>query len=331
MRLGIVVSEADPWIFFKDIYVNLKQNYETTIFRPRSVNLPFFYGRINRYLFFSDLRAYMRSNDLVFFEWASELLMCASHMPKYCPIVTRLHSFELYDWAPKVNWNKVNKIILVSHAMRQMFVDLYPEHKHKTEVVYNGVSLDEYKPSIQHDFNFNLGMLCRITPIKRIYETVLMFHSLIELGYDSCLHIAGEMADNYRYYVAVHRLVEKLNLGDRVIFYGRITETSTWLQKIDIFISNSYWEGQQTSLIEALASGCYCLSHFWDGAEEVVPQENLYISEQELMRKIIDYAVLPDDDKNRLREKSREIARNKFDIERQKADILRIVDETAIA
>ena len=81
MRLGIVNEET--WSFFDEIYADLAENHQTTLFKRRTWKLPVFYARANRYLFHRDLQSFMRNNDVVFFEWASELLATATHLPKW--------------------------------------------------------------------------------------------------------------------------------------------------------------------------------------------------------------------------------------------------------
>jgi glycosyltransferase involved in cell wall biosynthesis len=248
-------------------------------------------------------------------------------MPKRAAIVTRLHSFEIYEWAPKINWNAVDKIILVSKAMQQMFGELYPDHGHKTEVVYNGRLLEAFSPPTNREFNFNLGMLCNIRPIKRVYETILMFYGLRAQGYDARLHIAGESRGDHRYAASVYRLVKDLKLDNYVTFYGYVTDPERWLQQIDIFISNSFWEGHPVALLEAMAAGCYCLSHTWAGAEEMLPEENLYVTEAELQQKIIEYAQMSQDEKENCHTRLRSIALEKFDISQTSTQIRRIIEE----
>ncbi len=271
----------------------------------------------------------LRKNDVCFFEWASELLAVASHLPKRCKIVTRLHSFELYEWAPKVNWEVVDSVVFVSQAMRSRFVELYPEQSHKTEVIYNGVRLDIFQPAPAMEFSFRLGMLCNIVPIKRIYEVVLVLGELRALGYPATLHIGGEPKDDIRYAQSIYRLVEELNLQDSVKFDGYIDDPAAWLQEIDIFISNSYWEGQQVALLEAMASSCYCLSHFWSGVEEILPPENIYITETQLKDLIIQYADLKDFEKVTLQQQLRNITVSKFDIEGTKRELQMVIKRVA--
>lgn len=327
IRLGLLVGE-DHWSFFREITEDLQKHYQVEIFQRKQYNTPFFRDRINRWAFQSGLRAIMQRNQLCFFEWASELLAHASWMPKRCMIVTRLHSFELYECAPKINWDAVDQIILVSHAMQEMFIKRYPKQAHKTVVIYNGRSLEKFVPPAHKQFQFNLGMLCYIAPIKRVYETVLMLSTLRERGYDARLYIAGREEDQ-RYTAATRRLVEMLGLQNAVIFEDHVAAPERWLQKIDIFISNSFWEGQQVALLEAMASGCYCLSHHWAGAEEMLPQDNLFIAEADLQEKIINYSKLPDEAKECIQLQLRNLACEKFDIARTKMEIRQIIEQQA--
>jgi glycosyltransferase involved in cell wall biosynthesis len=329
-RIGVFIGEEEKSMFFEEILKDLSIHHQIELFEKKTYAIPLLYGRLNRWTFQQGIRSMLRRNDLCFFEWASELLMHGSQLPKQCPIVTRLHSFELYEWAPKINWDHVDRVILVSQAMEKKYVNLYPNHAHKTVVVYNGISLEKFKPPPKPSWNLNLGMLCAITPIKRIYEVILMLYDLVkQQGYNAHLHLAGEPRDDLRYSVAVYQLAEELGLHNAVTFHGYVNDVPGWLQKIDILISNSYWEGHPVNLIEAMATGCYCLSHAWDGAREVLPPENLYITEAELLQKIVEYCEQPEAEKQKRQRQMRAIAFEKFDIDRTKRQIRAIVDSVS--
>jgi glycosyltransferase involved in cell wall biosynthesis len=324
-----VVGENN-WSFFREIADELKQHYQVEVFHPRHYNTPVLSGRINQWLFQRDLRLIMQRNEICFFEWASEWLVQATQLPKTCTIVTRLHSFELFDWAPKVNWDAVDRVILVSRAMQELFFDRFPQQKDKTVVIYNGRSLEKFAPPPEKRFAFNLGMLCYIAPIKRVYEAILMLYSLRQHGMEARLFIAGREED-LRYAAATYRLVKMLNLQDVVIFEGQVNTPERWLQKIDIFISNSFWEGQQVALLEAMASGCYCLSHRWAGADEMLPEENLFLTEAQLQQQILAYVALPETEKWQRQQHLRALACERFDIALGKDQIRQLIDEQLLA
>ena len=261
-KIGILVGEQGDWKFFHEICADLSEIYEPVIFEQKSYNTPLLHGRLNRWAFSKGVRTVLQNSDVSFFEWASELLVEASHMPKFGPMVVRLHSYELFAWAHRINWDPVDKIILVSQAMQRKFNELYPAQAAKTVVIYNAKPLDQFHPNPQRSFNFDLGMLASFVPRKRIYEVVVALHELRQQGVPARLHIAGGRVhgpDLDEYYVAIRQLVDRLNLQESVIFYDHIANTADWLRGIDIFISNSYWEGHQVALVEAMASGCYCL------------------------------------------------------------------------
>lgn len=328
MKIGILVGEKGDAKFFEAVFEEIRAHHDVDVFTEKVFRTPLLYGRLNRWAFHRGIRTLLHRNEVCFFEWASELLVPASYMPKSCSIVTRLHSYELYAWAPKVNWDHVDKIILVSQAMREKFNDLYPDHAHKTEVVYSACSPERFKPA-QRSFNFSLGMLCSIHPRKRIYEIIIMLSRLKQQGYEAKLHIAGGRihgGDLDEYFVATHRLVQKLNLNDSVFFYGHLDDPGEWLQMIDIFISNAYWEGMPVSLVEAMSAGCYCFSHCWDGAEEALPVQNLYISELELEQKIIEYSNLPEEVRKKYQTQMQATANAMFNMDRNKVRIRQIIE-----
>jgi glycosyltransferase involved in cell wall biosynthesis len=329
IRLGIGVSENDTWGFFNEIYRNLNQYYQTTIFKPRTTKITIRNNRINRYLFTHDLQSFLDSNDVVFFEWASDLLAFASTLPKKCKIITRLHRYEMYHWAEKIHWDNVDRIILVSHAKEREFISKFPSQVSKTIVLSPSTSLEKFHPN-PRTFNGNIGILCHIAPRKRVYDLILAYSELIKKKNDFHLHIAGgyELA-NEDYYHAIQRLVGELELEDKITFYGKIQDPWNWFPMIDIFVSNSYSEGLQVALMEAMASGCYCLSHNWDGADELLPMRNLYFTNTELQEKIIAYYDMKLYEKQNQMNLMREIASEKCDINQTIAQIRQVIEELA--
>src|SRR5688572_14549012 len=114
MRVGVAIEET--WDFFHEVYADLSEHYQTRLYKRPTIQVPVLNGRLNGYWFRRDLQNFLRGSDVVFFEWASELLATASHLPKACGIVTRLHRYEMYQWADRINWDAVDRLIVVSQA-----------------------------------------------------------------------------------------------------------------------------------------------------------------------------------------------------------------------
>jgi len=58
----------------------------------------------------------------------------------------------------------------------------------------------------------------------------------------------------------LHELVEKFNLGSRVIFPGQVGNVGDWYTECDVFVLSSDLEGFPVSLLEAMASATAVIS-----------------------------------------------------------------------
>ncbi|MCZ7551909.1 MAG: hypothetical protein M5U05_04875 [Anaerolineales bacterium] len=220
MRIGIAIEET--WAFFREIEQELSKYHQITQFHPTDTRFPIFYERLNARQLHRDWSSFLRSNQVVFFEWASGLLETASHFPKTCGMITRLHRYEMYHWAQKINWDAVDRVILVSQAKRNEFARKFPDQAEKTLVISEAVSLDRFQSKIK-DFSGQLGTLCHLSPRKRVYELILAFYELNRLQDGFHLHIGGTNHSSYpEYFGILQTLVEKLGLQESVTF----TETS---------------------------------------------------------------------------------------------------------
>ncbi len=325
MKLGIAIK--DTWSFFTEIYEDLKQRHETSLFKPRQIKAPVISRRVNDFLFRRDLQTFLRTNDVVFFEWGSDFLAAASQLPRTCGIVTRIHRYELYTWADRINWDVVDKVILVSRAKQREFNARFPAHAAKTEVIYEAVSLDQFHPG-PRKFGADIGTLCHLVPRKRVYELILAFSELSRHEPGARLHIGGGPKPKFRdYYAALHSLVRELGIQDKVVFYGNVADPAAWYRNIDIFVSNSYSEGLQVASIEAMASGCMVFSHRWEGADELLPDDCLYYTDSELVQRIRDYCASAEPERQRRRDILQLAARQRFSVDVTKAQIRRVIDE----
>ena len=327
MKLGIARPPEDTDSFFSEILADFRAHHHVSVFTERTIQSPAFHSRLNRRLYRYDWQKFLQAHDVVFFEWASRYLVDATQFPKTCGLVTRLHRFEMYEWAERVNWDVVDKIILVSHAKQRDFNRRFPGYEAKTMVIPEGTSLARFQVQ-SRPFNGDIGTLCHLRPRKRVYELILAFAELAKVRDDVHLHIAGGEAPLLGdYFEAMQVAVQKLKLQDRVTFYGRTSDPENWYRNIDIFVSNSYSEGLQLAPMEAVASGCYALVHDWDGADELLPSEYLYLTDNELIARINDFCNLPDAERQQHCERQLAIVHENFDINDIKTQIRHVVEE----
>lgn len=327
MKLGVAIDET--WAFFHEVYEELSSHHPTRLLTLGEARLPFFAGRMTARLRRRELDDFLRANDVVFFEWASGLLASATARPKSCGIVTRLHRYEMYRWLDRIGWDRVDRVILVSEAKRREFAARLPGQAAKVVVIPEAISLARFLPS-ERAFRGDIGVLCNLSPRKRVYEIVLAFAELARERAGLRLHVGGGAHPAFPEYEAVVKtLVRSLGLEDRVTFYGHVANPEEWYRGIDVFLSNSYSEGLQVAPMEAIASGRFCLSHHWDGADELLPAQDLVYTEKELVQKIGEICDAGERERKARRDRQLEIVRERFDVAKTKVQIRRVVEEVA--
>jgi len=327
MKLGVAIN--DTWAFFSEIFELFQKEYQTTLFAPKTYRIPILNGRINRYIYQKDLESFLSTNDVCFFEWAGEYLAHATSLRKKYGIVTRLHRYELYQWASQINWEKVDKVVLVSNAKKQEIEVKHPETIGKTIVIPEGINLQNFEFNPQ-PFRKQIGILGHLSPRKRVYELVLAFFEgeFHQKGYT--LHIGGGQHPKFPdYYLALKDLVDKLGIQKSVFFHNHVTDPKKWFKTIDVLISNSYSEGLQVSPMEAMASGIFCLSHNWDGANELLPEKYLFNESSKLIEKVLAYAESSELVKMDERKFQRELVEEKFNIKNISKELLQVVNEVS--
>jgi glycosyltransferase involved in cell wall biosynthesis len=324
-QIGLVIDGGDQ--FFRPIERELGQHYQVRRFAPRFVKAPVVGTSVNKLLLHLQLAGFLRRYDLVFFEWAGSLLVRATQMPKTCKIVARLHSVEVVTAAHLVDWSRVDATIVPSGHMKRRLLQVAGVSPPSLYVVNYGVDLARFQP-VARTFKHRIGMVCAVLPIKRVYEAILCVADLVRQGHPFTLDVAGRLDSEgaERYPWAVRELIEKLDLTDRITLHGHLDDPSQFYHDVGIFLSNSYWEGQQVALLEAMASGCFCLSHFWGGVEEVLPAEKIYTTDADLRAKLLAYVALPEARRQRAQARMRAIAEERFDERRMVGEILGLIE-----
>lgn len=327
MKLG--VANKETWIFLEEIYKYLRQQYPTEVFKPAAWPFPFMQQKMSHYMLRRSLKQFIHRNDVVFFEWASELLVEASdvHTPPAAALVVRLHRYEMFQWVERIKWENVSYVILDTEAMRQKLLQRTNVDPQRALVLPNAVPLEK-TTSAPRPFQGNIGILANLIPRKRIYELILAYYQVQQEMPELTLHIGGGERPMYRaYYEALHDLCRRLGISDKVTFYGRVNERWAWYQKMDFFISFSYSEGMQVAPIEAAASGCYCLSHWWEGADEIFPRAQIFVTEAEFVDQVLAYSRATDAQRQQMRQPFTQYVEKFCDLDRINREIQSVLEQ----
>ncbi len=132
------------------------------------------------------------------------------------------------------------------------------------EVVNNGIDLEkfiydekvsrEYKEKINYDGRKIIGHVGNFVYQKNHEFLINSFNELIKKDSQYLLLLIGEgiLLEEMK------KKVKKLGLDKNVLFLGKTSEVSKYLQAVDVFILPSHFEGLPVVLIEAQALGIPC-------------------------------------------------------------------------
>ena len=164
------------------------------------------------------------------------------------------------------------------------------------------------------ELTYRLGILGAVIPRKRIFELILAFKELREClpEYDLKLSVVGSMEGEYPEFVK--DMIKRLDLKDKVVLEGPLDDIVTWYNNIDIIISHSMHEGAHLAIHEGKACGCYPIAFWWDGVEEFLRKDQLYITNPEFCERIRNFYDMSDARRKTLRKEGRDYVVNTFSL-----------------
>ncbi|MEW5701239.1 MAG: glycosyltransferase [Candidatus Zixiibacteriota bacterium] len=231
----------------------------------------------------------MRWADLVWFEWCDAHVVDASHQPKTCPIVCRLHSYEAFTDIPgKVNWRNVDRLILVNNSVGEILDRRWAIPTQRT-IIHNGIDPERFPfvpPSARTPGSRRVASVGYINYKKNpslLLQTLKTLHSW-DPGFR--LDVAGTHQDP-RIEVYMDHLLPRL--GVPVEFHGWVADMPAFYAGMNYVLSTSLFESFHYSIAEGMLSGCLPLIHSWKGADEIYPRECIFDTPDEALRIIQRY------------------------------------------
>lgn len=234
----------------------------------------------------------LRHCDIAWFEWGDTAIIAASKLPKYCRIVCRIHRYELYgDAIFQTNWNNVDEVILVSHAMKERFISLLgeklPPHLKVTVLAnlteHRAVSLVSTKRN-----PFYIACVARFAPQKNLVMLLPILQALVKKDFRYKLFIAGRVEDQCLY-DSFCQLVDIYGLNPNVVICGHIApeKIAKWYSDKTFLLSVSYNESQGMGIFEAMLAGLKPVAfHAPGGLSEYLPSQYLFTSISEAVTHI---------------------------------------------
>jgi glycosyltransferase involved in cell wall biosynthesis len=231
----------------------------------------------------------MRSSDICWFEWCTDLVVEASKQPKVCKNIVRLHRFEAYgEWPSQVRWENIDYLILVGNSyVKSALLKEVPDIESRTKVVTipNGVNLDRFRFA-NRQRGKNIACVGYLNMRKNPMFLIQCMQKLhyIDPGYR--FYFAGEFQD-YCLEQYIRHQVKVLGLDGVVFFDNWQTDMNGWLADKHFIVSGSIGESEGMGILEAMAAGLKPVVHNFPGAEEIFGSEFLFNISEEFCGQIL--------------------------------------------
>ena len=222
------------------------------------------------------------------------------------------------DWLFRATLPWTDCVVMISESTRQFFIRHCGIPPAKTRVILNGAHLEKFLNAPAHPGSapprVRFGIAARLVPDKDHFTLLRAFAAVAAVVPGAELQIAGDGPLRDR----LTALAQELNLTNRVIFLGALSDTPQFLSQLDIFVLSSLNEGLPLALLEAMAAGLPIVATRAGGVEEAaVDGHNAFLSapgdSNGLAEAMIRMACVPD--LARMGVLGRQIVQDRFRIE----------------
>lgn len=187
-------------------------------------------------------------------EYNIKILNCHSgHAMLLCMLVKKMTKVKLvmfkhnalpskHDLYHRFQRKFVDAFICVSKLVYKLQTESLSDfEKRKYHLVYNGINtkrFNKYKDTIfEHNDKYIIGYAGRIASDKGI-DIIIRALAILKCKYnDLYLYIAGN--DDKGYIEDLHKLIDDLNVKDRIVFLGHVDDMEKFYRSIDVLIAPS--------------------------------------------------------------------------------------------
>ena len=160
------------------------------------------------------------------------------------------------------------RIFCVSESVLSSFLKLYPEHREKTEVMYNLLDVDRIMSMSRIPGGFSdpfdgvrLLTIGRLVVPKALDVSVKALSILKERGVRARWTVLGEGEER----TSLESMIQELGLAEDFLLPGVTDNPYPFLRQTDIYLHCSRSEGRSVALSEAMCLGCAVIASDCDG------------------------------------------------------------------
>ena len=146
----------------------------------------------------------------------------------------------------------VSGFLTNTEAGREAIVQLDGLSAERVHVIENGVDLERFAIPSQREPGFvTIGCVANLRTVKNIDGLMRVAKSILDKRPDVRFEVAGE-GDQRPALESLHR---EINLGERFVLRGAISDIPGFLAKLDLAVLPSHSEGMSNAVLEAMAAG----------------------------------------------------------------------------
>lgn len=235
--------------------------------------------------------------------------------------ISHIHEFMSLDhgaffWAgkkaKKKYINQSDGIIFVSKSVAKYVMigePLSPKHI----VIYNGITSPEYRLLEKElPIEINFGIVGILAPGKGQHLAFKYFKEILSLYPNARLHVFGDKSGAYK--EGLIRLVQELNLKDKIIFHGFERNTNKIFEQLDALLMFSRSEGFGIVTVEAMLRGVPVIGFDNAGTSELITHQNtgLLFQDYNSFKQSVDYLFYSKENYNTIRSNAFENASIRF-------------------
>lgn len=207
-----------------------------------------------------------------------DLLLLKPILYRRTKIVHTIHDVGQYGSIPK--WKVAfrnslcDSFVAISNSVKEDLIEAGASVQ-KVNVVYNAIDLNKFRNPQKRVFDKDhvvIGNVARMMPEKKGQDILVAAMVRLKNEYPTleCEFAGGYDAQHEMAYDALKNEVIKEGLSNNISFLGNVENIPAFLEKIDIFVLPSRYEGFGISLIEAMSMGIPCIASDLDGPAEII-------------------------------------------------------------
>ncbi|WP_391116744.1 glycosyltransferase [Psychrobacillus sp. L3] len=198
----------------------------------------------------------------------------------FCGIKRRLHTVHsIASMESKGILKKVMKVsykffaftpVAICDYVKATICEEYGLSKDKVPCIYNGIDTNIFKrtENLQRSNNINFITTGRMQNVKNHKLMIDAFSDVVKKHNNVTLTILGD--GELR--VEIEKQIKDLDLKEKIITKGIVNNVSEELNKADIYVMSSNYEGLPLSVLEAMACGLPILTTKAGGVIDIVKQ-----------------------------------------------------------